>query len=142
MINKRKISLAAKAIALTGLSLTLPACSTLMRGTTQPFTIESSPPSARASTSNGFTCDSTPCTLRLPRKDGFTVNVSKEGYVSEVRAVNSSISTEGTWTLFGNILFGGLIGVIVDVSTGSANDLTPNPLVVTLQPEAPAKGAE
>ncbi len=142
MLTKLKISLAVKAIALTGLTMTLPACATITRGTTQPFTIESSPPSARASTSNGFTCDSTPCTLRMPRKDGFSVNVSKEGYVPETRAVNSAMSGGGTMALLGNVIFGGLVGIIVDVVNGSTNDLSPDPLVVTLQPTTPAQGGE
>ncbi len=34
----------------------------------------------------------------------------------------------------GNILFGGLIGVAVDSSTGATNDLVPNPIEVKLAP--------
>lgn len=142
MNTKRKLSIAVKALALTGLAMTLPACATITRGTTQQFTIESSPPSARASTSNGFTCDSTPCTLRMPRKDGFSVNVSKEGYVSETRAVNSSMGGGGTMALLGNVIFGGLVGIIVDVVNGSTNDLSPDPLVVTLTPVATATSGQ
>jgi hypothetical protein len=47
----------------------------------------------------------------------------------------------------GNIIAGGIIGGIVDGTNGSTNDLTPNPLVVTLKPNgqptaaAPAAGS-
>ena len=34
----------------------------------------------------------------------------------------------------GNVLVGGIIGVGVDAASGAALDLTPNPVVVTLQP--------
>ena len=34
----------------------------------------------------------------------------------------------------GNILFGGIIGVVVDGSSGSAMDHSPNPVVANLKP--------
>ena len=47
-------------------ALTLPACATITRGSSQEFTVQSEPPGARVSTSNGFQCDATPCTFRMP----------------------------------------------------------------------------
>ena len=135
MSSKNVVRRIAQALALTGLAVTLPACATITRGTTQQFTIESSPPNALATTSNGFRCESTPCTLRMPRKDGFTVTVSKDGYVPATRTVTSSVSGGGGTAMAGNILVGGLIGMGVDATSGAMNDLSPNPLVVTLEPE-------
>lgn len=138
MFSKRSMRLALQAVALTGLTISLPACATITRGTTQQFTIESSPPRALAVTSNGFRCEATPCTLRMPRKDAFTVTVSLEGYTTETRSVTSGVSGGGGTAMAGNILVGGLIGMGVDATSGAMNDLTPNPLVVTLQPESRA----
>ncbi len=142
MISKRHARNAVQVLALAGLSVSLPACATITRGTTQQFTIESSPPGALATTSNGFRCESTPCTLRMPRKDAFTVTISREGYVTETRSVTSGVSGGGGTAMAGNILVGGLIGMGVDATSGAMNDLTPNPLVVTLQPQTPARPVE
>lgn len=115
----------------------------MTRGTTQEFTIESSPPGALATTSNGFRCESTPCTLRMPRKDGFSVTVTRQGYVEQTHTVTSSMSGGGGAALAGNLIVGGIIGAGIDATSGALNDLSPNPLIVTLEPETkPAQGGD
>ena len=109
------------------------ACATLTRGTTQEFIVESSPPGASVKTTSGFTCPATPCTFKMPRKDAFTVTVSKDGYETQTAEIMSNMSGGGTAGMIGNVLIGGLIGVGVDSTSGALNDLTPNPLVVTLK---------
>ncbi|WP_333610788.1 translation initiation factor 2 [Brevundimonas bullata] len=141
MISKRHARFAVQALTLAGLSLSLPACATITRGTTQPFTVESSPPGARASTSNGFQCEATPCTFRMPRKDAFTVTISRDGYAEQTHSIESKMSGGGGAALAGNVLVGGLIGAGVDATSGALNDLTPNPLIVTLEPAGAAKSA-
>lgn len=65
--------------------------------------------------------------------------------------MTSGISTGGATGIAGNLLFGGIVGGVVDASSGAMNDLTPNPLIVTLQtmeeaaraaPATPAAGAD
>lgn len=124
--------------ALAGAALSLSACATVTRGTSQQFTVESSPPGASVDTTSGFSCVSTPCTFRMPRKDSFSVTVSMDGYVSQTHEVNSGMSGGGGAALAGNILIGGAIGIGVDAMSGALNDLTPNPLVVTLLTPAQA----
>lgn len=138
MISKRHARFAAQALTLVGLSVSLPACATITRGTTQEFVIESSPPGARAATSNGFSCEATPCTFRMPRKDAFTVTISHDGYAEQTHSIESKMSGGGGAALAGNILVGGLIGAGVDATSGALNDLTPNPLIVTLDTEGAA----
>ncbi len=65
-----------------------------------------------------------------------SVKCSKAGYVTNVTSVQSA--TEGM--AFGNILFGGLIGAGVDMSTGAAYDY-PNPITIELQPVVIKQGA-
>ena len=43
----------------------------------------------------------------------------------------------GGAALAGNVLLGGIIGGVVDGTNGSLRDLKPNPIMVTLEPEAP-----
>ena len=134
--------LGVRAIALACAATSLTACATMTRGTTQEFTVESSPPGASVATSNGFTCPSTPCTFRMARKDAFRVTVAMDGYVSQTVEVTSSVSGAGGTAMAGNILVGGLIGGAVDATSGAMNDLKPNPLVVVLRTPAQEAAAQ
>jgi len=136
MFSNRTARFGVRALTLVGVALCLPACATITRGSSQEFTVESTPPGARVSTSNGFQCDSTPCTFRMPRKDEFRATVSMDGYVTQEHQVSSGISGGGAAGLAGNVVFGGIIGGVVDASSGAMNDLTPNPLVVILRTPA------
>ena len=136
MFSNRYARLGVRALTLVGVALSLPACATITRGSSQEFTVESTPPGARVSTSNGFQCDATPCTFRMPRKDAFRATVSMEGYVTQEQQVASGISGSGAAGMAGNVIFGGVIGVVVDGNSGAMNDLTPNPLVVILRTPA------
>jgi hypothetical protein len=122
---------AAFAVALTA---ALGGCATVVRGTSEKFTVESSPPGAQVRTTTGFSCDSTPCTFKMPRKEKFDVTVSKQGYQSVQSHVRTVVAGGGATGLVGNAVVGGLIGVGVDVYSGAALDLSPNPLRVTLTP--------
>lgn len=118
-------------------SLMLPACATVTRGTSQKFNIETTPTAAEVSLSTGQQCIS-PCKLKLKRKPGFTATVKKEGYQTQTLTVDSKLGGGGAVAGAGNILLGGVIGGIVDGTNGSMNNLTPNPLQVTLVPVAAA----
>lgn len=142
MISTINVRFGARALLLASLALSLPACATITRGTTQQFTVETTPPGARASTSNGFECVSTPCTFRMPRKDPFQVTVALDGYVTQTVEVTSSVSGGGGAAMAGNILVGGLIGGAVDATSGAMNDLKPNPLMVVLQTPAQQAAAQ
>lgn len=135
MISIRTVRFGVRAVALAAAALTLPACATVTRGTSQNFTVESTPPGARVVTSNGFECAATPCTFRMPRKPGFTATISMNGYVTQEVTVESSISSGGGTAMAGNLIIGGVIGGVVDASSGAMNDLNPNPLHVTLVPQ-------
>ena len=118
-------------------ALSLSACATITRGSSQKFTIESSPTEAEAKLSTGQTCV-TPCTLTLKRKSKFTVTVSKEGYQSSETKVHGKVKGGGAAGVAGNAIFGGLIGAGVDAASGAALSLDPNPLKVTLVPNSSA----
>lgn len=121
--------------ALMMASASLAGCATITRGTTTEFTVESTPPAAAVKTSTGFTCVSTPCTFKMPRKEAFSVTVTKAGFKSSTTKVESKIAGKGAAGMAGNVLVGGIIGIGVDAASGAMNDLTPNPLKVTLDAE-------
>jgi hypothetical protein len=120
---------------LAAASLLLPACATITRGTSQKFNIETTPTAAEVSLSTGQQCVS-PCQLKLKRKPGFTAVVKKAGYQSQTLTIDSKLGGGGAVAGAGNIILGGVIGGIVDGTNGSMNNLTPNPLKVTLVPVA------
>ncbi|HEX8379141.1 MAG TPA: hypothetical protein VF619_01175 [Allosphingosinicella sp.] len=126
---------------LAAATMLLPACATVTRGTSQKYVIESEPPQADVALSTGQKCV-TPCKLKLKRKHGFTATFNKPGYAQQEAQVKSKFSGGGAAAGAGNILAGGVIGAVVDGTNGSLNNLTPNPLMVTLVPLADGQTSE
>lgn len=122
-----------KSCGLAAAVVSLSACATVTRGTSQKFNIESSPTQAEVSLSNGQQCV-TPCQLKLKRKPGFTATVKKPGYQTQTVTVESKLAGGGAVAGAGNLILGGVVGGIVDGTNGSMNNLTPNPLRIILVP--------
>lgn len=111
-------------------------CATVTRGTTQAWTVETTPIGATVSLSNGERCE-TPCTLKLKRKHPVAVEVCKPGYEVVHTNVLSEISAGGGTAMAGNVILGGLIGAGIDAGSGAMKDLRPNPLTMELVPAEP-----
>ena len=126
-------------LAALPLAMSVGACATVTRGMHEAFTVETEPSGAMVETSNGLHCDATPCTFaRVERKAEFTVTITKPGYRTWTGNVTHHTAGAGAAGMAGNVLVGGLIGVGVDATSGATQDLTPNPLHVALEAEAPA----
>lgn len=135
--------------------LPLCACATATRGTKEAMVIQSTPSGALVTVNNDkmdapVTC-STPCSVKLKRKRGFDVTIEKEGYETVVTQVNTQVSGGGAAGMAGNVLLGGVVGAVVDGTSGAMNEFNPNPLVVRMNPvlvpmaearEAPAEADE
>lgn len=130
-----KLTTAATAAVL--LAVGLSGCATVTRGTSTKFNVQTTPPGAGVKTSTGFTCSPTPCGIKMPRKDAFEVTVSKEGFIPVTQHVRSVVGGGGAAGMAGNVIAGGVIGMVVDGSDGAMNDLVPNPMVVNLVPLPP-----
>jgi hypothetical protein len=120
------------AVCLAALS-SLGACATVTRGSSDTWTVNTTPSGAAVKTSNQFACDSTPCTFKMSRKAEFDVTINKAGYKTWTGHVTHHVSGAGGAGMAGNVILGGVIGAVVDASTGAMNDLVPNPLNVTLE---------
>lgn len=121
-------------------AVTLSACASVTRGTTESISIASTPAGAVADVTGleaPFACQ-TPCAATVNRNADVTITISKEGYAPQVIPLTRDISGGGGAGFAGNILLGGVVGMGVDAATGAATDHHPNPVVVTLQPLAPA----
>lgn len=123
-----------KWIAVSALALSLGACATVTRGTTNSITVNSEPAGALAVTSTGLTCPSTPCTWDVNRKQEFIVSFSKEGYEDQQIPVATRLAGEGVAGFAGNVLIGGLVGMGVDAVTGSTLEHYPNPVIAVMKP--------
>lgn len=106
----------------------LPGCASIVSGQNQPITVE-------APNCEGATCKlindkgtwfvKAPGPVTVSRAYGdLIVTCNKEGFGAATNTVSSSTKAMAA----GNIIFGGIIGVGVDVATGAAYDY---PLLIT-----------
>jgi hypothetical protein len=129
-------------LSVLGAAMALSACATITRGTRTAFVVETVPSGAHVALSTGQTCDATPCTFgQISREAEFSVTVSKPGYRTTTHAITHRTAGSGSAGMAGNLLLGGIIGAAVDGNNGATQDLVPNPLVVTMEPEAPPPAA-
>lgn len=103
------------------------ACATIMHGTSQDIGISSMPTGASITVDN-VTKAQTPFVASLSRKDNHIVHIAADGF-----APADLTLTRGTsgW-VWGNIVFGGLVGLAVDAISGGLYNLTPEQLSTSL----------
>ena len=132
---------ALRLLAAGSAALALSGCASIFNGTTQAVTIRSVPDSAFVTVSNQagekVHAGSTPATVTLRRGAGYfrpetyTVLLQKDGFASQEVKVHGTMSA---WYI-GNILFGGLIGMLaVDPVTGAMYTF-PESVTATLAPQ-------
>ncbi len=123
--NVKIASIAAGALALALVS----GCASIVQGTSQEIAI-SSVPSGATVTSNGVIIGKTPLVADLRRKSSHILRIELQGYEPYEIALARSISG---WA-WGNIVFGGVIGLVVDFATGGIYKLTPEQIEADLRP--------
>ena len=99
--------------------LALTGCATIVHGGTQDIRVSSQPSGAVVRVQGMAT--TTPGVLKLERKGMYTLVFEKEGFNSIEVRLNKTVDG---W-LFGNILIGGIIGIVIDFVSGAAYKLTP-----------------
>ena len=111
-------------------------CATIMGGGgEQTVRINSTPPGA-AVRLDGHEYGITPTMAKLSRKETHLVQLELAGYQSTETRLEKSLNP---W-VFGNILFGGLIGIVVDVASGSVNELKPEEVQSTFAAKVQSTG--
>ena len=110
--------------------LALPACGTIMHGGNQDVGISSSPSGAKVTVDNQ-TGALTPYVAKLSRKNNHVIHLEAPGYAPADLTLTHSVSG---W-VWGNIVFGGLIGLAVDAISGGLYKLNPEQLTTTLATE-------
>ena len=106
----------------------LAGCASIMHGTTQQVAVSSSPTGAQV-TVNAMERGTTPVIADLKRKDNHVIKVTMDGYQPFEMALTRSVSG---W-VWGNIVFGGLIGLAVDAITGGLYKVAPEQVTAELK---------
>ncbi|HXT13625.1 MAG TPA: hypothetical protein VN873_18890 [Candidatus Angelobacter sp.] len=124
------------AFALLSGLLVFPGCASIVTGTKQNVKITSSPTAAdvkveRLSYATNFVewQGKTPAAVKLSRNGSYLVTISSDGYRTEQIPVSEGGMNGWVW---GNIAFGGLIGILIDSSDGAAKNLDPGVINVNL----------
>ena len=107
--------------------LTLASCATIIHGAAQDVGISSSPTGASVWIDNSEK-GRTPLITKLSRKDNHIVKIQLEGYQPFEATLTRGVSG---W-VWGNVVFGGLIGLAVDAISGGIYKLTPEQISGTL----------
>lgn len=116
-----------KASLLSATLLAVTGCASIMHGTTQSVGISSSPSGASVSV-DGQNFGTTPAFADLSRNGTHIVSISLPGYRTQDLTLTKSVSD---W-VWGNIVFGGIIGLAVDAATGGLYKLSPEQMVASL----------
>ena len=116
------------------LIFSLVGCASIIHGPTQAVDITSQPNGARI-TIDGHEYGTTPKSIELNRKGRmrgelatkkeYAVKIEMDGF----HPYEVKIKREMDGWFLGNIIFGGVIGIIIDASTGSMYKLTPNQVI-------------
>lgn len=118
-------------------------CATIFKGSDQPVNISSSPSAAKVviKTTGGFQVFDgvTPTVVKLSKKNEYIVTLTLDGY----KEATVSIMKDGIEGWFwGNILCGGIIGMIIDLTNGAVNKLSPDQISVSLSTAHNMKGEQ
>ena len=107
-------------VILSLLGLYTSGCGTIIHGRYQTIPVSSNPIGAQVRSSSGETCIC-PCQLTLLRDNEYVLVASLEGYEPQQQSVGKDTSG---W-FWANIILGGIIGGVIDKSSGSGDKLVP-----------------
>ena len=105
-------------------------CATIVSGSRQTIKFNSIPASATVFI-NEVEIGKTPVEKNLKRNQEYEVLIKMDGY----KTYKTTLSKKFNEWYVGNILFGGIIGLVVDPITGAIYKLSPNELTTRLENE-------
>ena len=111
----------------------LAGCATIMNQTKQSIGISSAPTGASVTVDNQPQ-GKTPVVANLSRKDNHIVKLELEGY----QPFEATLTRRVSGWIWGNVAFGGLIGLAIDAISGGMYKLTPDQITAELQKEGHA----
>ena len=115
-----------KAVIAIGLVI-LTGCASIVASGPDTMTVSSEPPGATVFL-DSFQVGVTPTILRVDRSMQGLLILRKEGYNPAVWQISKPING---W-FFGNLFFGGIIGIVVDAATGNIVKFSDAPIRINL----------
>lgn len=104
-------------------------CASIVSGSKQRVSVSTTPANAKVLI-NGINVGATPLVTYLKRSEKtHRITIELEGY----KPYNTTLKRKLNGWIFGNIIFGGLIGVIIDASTGAMYSVSENELLIGLE---------
>ena len=97
-------------------------CAAIVQGPKEDVKVRSIPPGAIAKAGPDRQVITPGEISGLKRNKDHTIVFEKEGFTTR----ETKLESKPSWWLLGNIVFGGLIGLIVDLATGSGYRLKPS----------------
>lgn len=104
-------------------------CASIISGSSDEIHVNSTPAGAQIY-HGGLSKGTTPGTIQVKRGSSDPVVLKLDGYSDQSVPLGKSFNT----VTLGNILLGGLIGIIVDFATGAVYDVSPDSVNVTMVP--------
>ena len=108
-------------------AVVLCSCASIIHGTHQDVGISSNPTGAQVSV-DGQVKGATPVVANLTRKDNHIVRIELAGY----KPYETTLTRKVSGWVWGNIVFGGLIGLAVDAINGALYNLSPEQVSAAL----------
>ncbi|MDN5941568.1 MAG: PEGA domain-containing protein [Nitrospira sp.] len=119
------------------LAMVTSGCATIIDGSSQPVTFNSSPNGARIYV-NGMELGTTPLTMPVKRSKSMMILAKKNGYEDQQLVLQTKTNS---W-FWGNILLGGLYGSTTDYASDAMIEYSPNMYYITLNPIPPMQSNE
>ena len=118
-------------------------CATILKGTSAPVSINSTPSSASVEIkrSDGIVVGQgqTPMTVKLGKGKDYSVIISLDGYQDQtVPILKTGVET----AVFGNLCVGGIPGLVVDFVSGAMYKLEPGTINVSLKEVTARDGSD
>lgn len=116
------------AIVMSGVTLTMAVsgCATIINGRSQDVALASTPPGADVKVDGAQT--TTPGRVTLKRDQDYKAVFTKEGFPDQ----SVKLEKKPSWWILGNVLIGGLVGLVIDFVTGGAYKLVPDSVDVDM----------
>ncbi len=102
------------------LIISITACSSIMNGSIQNVDVKSTEAESQIFV-NGILNGTAPTVVKLHRGESYLIEVKKPGYET-YRITTSKTITGWFW---GNLICGGLVGMVIDLTSGNAYDVEP-----------------
>jgi hypothetical protein len=128
------------ALATAVLALSAGGCATITTGTTQAINVDSDPQGAECSlmrSGQQLATVTTPAPVTIKRnQETIHVRCKKDGFEEGLVVMNSRYETRSA----GNLILGGIVGIMVDASSGASSKYDPY-VMVSMAPLTPADAA-